>query len=430
MHPVDVRCDVYGLGAVGLALLADELVVDPHGLEHDEFLRRKSMPFDPPADMPSSLAAILVKALAPKASQRYPSAEQFAQDLDRYLNWRPVEAFEGQRQIDTKKSFTVACETTQGSNSDWLFVVSDIASRETVGSLRIRDLREAMDEGEENCWLGVSLPFNLLPLCRLLDEVSISEAARGTEAASALLGAVFERELQTDSLLTFLASSPARYPEQLRLGFRTVGRVVRTGDGSYEVPMVMVNHDLAHLVQLGSPLAAVLRTHGRFDDRRGLNWIASQLESVEYAQAPPLPLRSQEEVASPLLVGISTQGRQEILREATRKLGGQGDTLIDAGELGSWIALVESGLVEIVVGGEVVAVRGEGELVGEMGFLLGKSRTACVVVAAPETSLIILHPESVTRQLTRSSDRERLWRNLATILAHKLEAQTKYSSHR
>ncbi|MFT7521559.1 MAG: CRP-like cAMP-binding protein [Kiritimatiellia bacterium] len=87
------------------------------------------------------------------------------------------------------------------------------------------------------------------------------------------------------------------------------------------------------------------------------------------------------------------------------------------------MALVQDGLVEIVVDDVVVAVCGAGDLIGEMGFVLGTRRTAKVVVAAPGTVLLVLGPDAPER-LEQPADRERLWKNLARALARKLEVQT------
>ncbi|MCA9687557.1 MAG: cyclic nucleotide-binding domain-containing protein, partial [Myxococcales bacterium] len=211
----------------------------------------------------------------------------------------------------------------------------------------------------------------------------------------------------------------------MRLGFRVVGPISRGTDDSTLVPMMLVVHDLNQLSGAKSPLAALLRTRGHLDERRGIDWINQQL-GVGGAAPSMLSLLGDDEITSPLLVGLSSLGRAELLRDANRRPGNVGDTLIDVGESGKWMALVEAGLVEIVVDGRVIAVRGEGELIGEMGFLLDVPRTARVVVAAPATILVLLGPE-VVDGLSSMADRERVWRNLAVILAQKLELQTRHS---
>ncbi|MFO7564903.1 MAG: serine/threonine-protein kinase, partial [Enhygromyxa sp.] len=67
----DLRCDVYGLGAIGLELLAGRLVVDPRGLSPKTLAQRKLAAIEPPPELPSALAAVLLRALAPEPAQRY-----------------------------------------------------------------------------------------------------------------------------------------------------------------------------------------------------------------------------------------------------------------------------------------------------------------------------------------------------------------------
>jgi serine/threonine protein kinase len=74
---IDVRADVYGLGAMLTQLLAG----DPPGTGPDD---------EPRA--PADLLAIVAKAMAPDRAQRYPSAFELAEDLKRFQTGQLVAA--------------------------------------------------------------------------------------------------------------------------------------------------------------------------------------------------------------------------------------------------------------------------------------------------------------------------------------------------
>ncbi len=96
-EPLDVRVDVYGLGAVGYELLAERPPHIVQGLPLHQAVQQV-VERDAPSlstlvpTIDEDLSAIFSKALATDATRRYRSVREFGDDLRRYLSHEPVEA--------------------------------------------------------------------------------------------------------------------------------------------------------------------------------------------------------------------------------------------------------------------------------------------------------------------------------------------------
>ena len=94
---IDVRSDVYALGVLLYEMLTGELPIDvPTGpLVRAARAIEYASPVAPSQRLPAlkgDLDQILLKALAKSPSQRYESAAALAQDIERHLEHRPIEA--------------------------------------------------------------------------------------------------------------------------------------------------------------------------------------------------------------------------------------------------------------------------------------------------------------------------------------------------
>lgn len=91
-QPVTTSADVYSLGVILYELLDDAL---PYRLDHLTLTERaervRALPV-PAARGPRDLAAICRKAMAPEPSDRYESAAALADDVERFVERRPVRA--------------------------------------------------------------------------------------------------------------------------------------------------------------------------------------------------------------------------------------------------------------------------------------------------------------------------------------------------
>jgi len=107
-EPITVACDVYGLGMLLYQLLAHAAPFDLVGKTADE-MQHLILETEPPApsaraqssdsstarSLRGDLDAIILRALRKSPEDRYPTVEQFANDIRNYLDGRPVRARRG-----------------------------------------------------------------------------------------------------------------------------------------------------------------------------------------------------------------------------------------------------------------------------------------------------------------------------------------------
>lgn len=94
---IDVRCDVYSLGAIAYHLLTGQRALDLREVDFATANARLRTE-DPPAasrhrrELRGDLDAILAKALQRDPSKRYASADELGDEFQRWLEFRPIEA--------------------------------------------------------------------------------------------------------------------------------------------------------------------------------------------------------------------------------------------------------------------------------------------------------------------------------------------------
>src|SRR5262249_23602104 len=92
---VDLRTDIYSLGATLYELLTLRPVVD--GRDREEGLRKLTLEEPaPPRSLNRAISAdletVVLKALAREPGERYATARELADDLHRFLEQRPIRA--------------------------------------------------------------------------------------------------------------------------------------------------------------------------------------------------------------------------------------------------------------------------------------------------------------------------------------------------
>lgn len=134
----------------------------------------------------------------------------------------------------------------------------------------------------------------------------------------------------------------------------------------------------------------------------------------------------------PLLAGMNEQEAQEFLQKGTILKFDQGEKIIRVNDVGSEMYVVLSGLIQVLspVDGSSVAVFGPGQVIGEIGLLLGCGRTANVVAVDSGEILVIDRAHLVRMMEKQPALAAKALFNLCGILSERLVAETRLRSEK
>jgi CRP-like cAMP-binding protein/predicted GNAT family N-acyltransferase len=224
-------------------------------------------------------------------------------------------------------------------------------------------------------------------------------------------------------------------PHLLRLytsmGLRTYKPTYNHPTSGLLVPLVLVASDVEYLRAIRSPLLAAA------PDAEHQAELSARIAPC-ISTRPPL-LRREDSTAEDffaelgdtvrervnLFEGLDPAQRDRLLAQSHILECQPGDGLIRAGQITRTLYLVLRGALEVRERDELVAVATEGEILGEVAFLMGGRRMADVRVAAQGARVLALS-ESVLRQLLDDDARlaARLLLNLAKAVCAKLQQRS------
>lgn len=141
-----------------------------------------------------------------------------------------------------------------------------------------------------------------------------------------------------------------------------------------------------------------------------------------YQAQPVAAAPSDTDPELPILANLSGEDWEQVIRFAARRRFAAGATLFRAAESDRALHFIASGQVEISGPGPRRVVRGEGEVLGVMGFLDGApSAVTATVTAAGPAELLRITPEAL-QQLSAWQPRiaMELMRDLAAHVAARL----------
>ena len=297
-----------------------------------------------------------------------------------------------------------------------LVACQDTRSGQLVACVLMEDIAEAAADS----------PFAFVPQTYRRHSVELSHLAfsnthLNTAAVPVLLSHCFVEVLKAGGLCLLMSCDPGHYSIYKRLGMRPVGGLQKGGASGFAIPMIALP-DLDYLSIIHSPLLPMLRGVNFEHYKPICEWYYQLVREHKELQigASYYPEDQNSFHGHHLITeGLSEAGRQAFLQDALVISCREGEELIKANDGGKAFGYVRKGLVRVVINGQTVVLLGEGDIFGEIAFILHTKRTAQVVSASSETE-VVMFKESAINRLELERDRTVIWRNLAQVVAQRV----------
>lgn len=217
-----------------------------------------------------------------------------------------------------------------------------------------------------------------------------------------------------------------------RLGFRSYTETINDPQFGILVPLVLIWQDVQHLERVGSPFLSMVQ-RAPVDPQFRARLVALVPSTSTVRSADEANLHEYWEEISLLLnsrVGRQrqnffeglTEDRIEALLAKSHIIAcSRGDHVIQKGQVTRTMFIVLEGTLEVRIDGRTVGVITEGDIFGEVAFLLSSRRMADVLAASDSVRVLALSERQVWRLIEHDPDTAaKLLLNLSKALCIKL----------
>ncbi len=317
------------------------------------------------------------------------------------------------------------------ANDDTARLLYATVDGEMVGTLRIHwggdapfplEFNETYDLSR---FESVVSPDQMVIFSRLM----VRKQFRGTLLPFQLLGAIAQFSLDKKAQLSFCDCQPHLLNLYTRLGYRTYTKTFNDVLLGLLVPLVLVVEDLAHFQRLNSPLLGFAT--GDFNPpvpRQILSLIpqAPTIQSVateaaaQWARSYGL-LSDSHERTDTIFDGLNEDEVTKLMKRSFIIKCELNDLIIRKNSVDRTMFIILSGLVEVREGTQVVAVLAQGDVLGELAFLLHADRLSDVYAASEDVQVLSLNEKAVLGLMENEpAIASRLFYNLSKVVGAKM----------
>ncbi len=321
----------------------------------------------------------------------------------------------------------VGGKNTQGddylpNSSSQIAACQDTRSGEIIAALCLAD---ALQLSGDTCWrtmyqLDLFDEDQLANMAIFVDMV-IEEEYQKTPAAAVLISHCFIEILKAGGQAILLSCEADHFPIFKRLGLRPIGLQQESNRGINSIPMICFP-DEAYFSTIHSPVISLLRGLDFLTYQGFQEWYKDLVKANQKLKIGSTYFPDSEEQFTghkSITEGLSITDKKAFLRNAMVIQYNEEEVLLLENDGGKTFGFVRQGILKVMINGKPIVLLGEGDIFGEIAFILDSNRSAQVVAASPNTE-VVQFSELAVNNLESEADRTTIWRNLARVMAQKL----------
>lgn len=297
----------------------------------------------------------------------------------------------------------------------------DTKTEEAIGAVRVIHASQLSSHKEMIQEYRLDLfPPEVLQKILVVSRLVVLPEYRKSPAALALACACCEFAYKNQISLGLHICEPNFYPMYRKLGYRPLSSVGKSLFGGYRLPLYVNISDYAHLKSVGSPFWNLGKTYGFLKDDEIDCWEKSFREAHSEDEVGFHLHSGKEELSfeALLLEDLSADSTELLLKNAVSIQCQFGDVVIAKDAACKNFGVIKKGSLQVKLGEGQNVVLGEGDVFGEVAFLLDCPRTADLVAATDDTEVILFSRSAIEK--IKKEDQILFWKNLAKVLAKKL----------
>ncbi|MCB0417434.1 MAG: cyclic nucleotide-binding domain-containing protein [Bdellovibrionaceae bacterium] len=300
----------------------------------------------------------------------------------------------------------------------------DSRTKKPVGYLRLTPAHRLFGATEPTFQSALQhFPASVHPFVSVWHWMAVQAPDSEAAVRYALCTAAYTRSLEEGKAALVVASCrPSDIAEFRSLGFRPLGRVVASAISGHALPIFLDLHGYQSLKLLDSPLYAIAKSKGLPPGKIGSDWYQEFIfrnGSIDTGYTRYQAGAEASEFHASLTEGLKDGARKQLLNNALHLRCRFGETVLADSAHDTSIGLVKKGALEVLLGQDLIAVLGEGDVFGELAFILGGKRNAMVRAASDDTEILVLS-RKIVETLKSPADQAQFWRNLATLVAKRV----------
>lgn len=298
----------------------------------------------------------------------------------------------------------------------------DTRTGEIVACLFLEDALQMSNSSKKSKIYNLHL-FNEEQLSEtvILSHLSLDNTNQKTTVAQVFLSHCFIEVLKAGGQAMVMACDIGYFSIYKRLGMRPIGKLTKSIQEGHFIPMIFIP-DGDYLSLIASPVLDTLRGADFEAYRKICAWYYCLVKENSELQigAAVYPENQAEFIGHQTITeGLSESGLETFLNNAMVLKPREEEVLLMENDGGKAFGFIQKGIVKVVIGGKTVVLLTEGDIFGEIAFILNSKRTAEVIAASPDTEIVLFNSSAI-ESLQNEADKVVIWQNLARVLAQRV----------